>query len=90
MDDIVSMGDSSVTLFLHPHFTYLVCYDSVESQIPHGSLTAIVGQVGSGKSSRLAAILGEMEITAGRVQVCVRRVQWVSIHHMCLAHVSHC
>ncbi|KAG0148314.1 hypothetical protein CROQUDRAFT_669974 [Cronartium quercuum f. sp. fusiforme G11] len=34
--------------------------------IPRGSLTAIVGPVGSGKSSLLQALIGEMKQTAGR------------------------
>ncbi|NXN36277.1 MRP1 protein, partial [Rhinoptilus africanus] len=36
--------------------------------IPEGSLVAVVGQVGSGKSSFLSAILGEMEKLEGAVQ----------------------
>ncbi|KAM6386857.1 LOW QUALITY PROTEIN: multidrug resistance-associated protein 1-like [Alca torda] len=36
--------------------------------IPEGSLVAVVGQVGSGKSSFLSAILGEMEKLEGIVQ----------------------
>uniref|UniRef100_A0A452UFW8 Multidrug resistance-associated protein 1-like n=1 Tax=Ursus maritimus TaxID=29073 RepID=A0A452UFW8_URSMA len=37
-------------------------------QIPEGALVAVVGQVGSGKSSVLSAILGEMEKLTGVVQ----------------------
>ena len=33
----------------------------IELRVPHGSLVAIIGQVGSGKSSMLQAMLGEME-----------------------------
>ncbi|XP_009863211.1 PREDICTED: multidrug resistance-associated protein 1-like, partial [Apaloderma vittatum] len=36
--------------------------------IPEGSLVAVVGQVGSGKSSFLSALLGEMEKLEGTVQ----------------------
>ncbi|XP_009980167.1 PREDICTED: multidrug resistance-associated protein 1-like, partial [Tauraco erythrolophus] len=36
--------------------------------IPEGSLVAVVGQVGSGKSSFLSAILGEMEKLEGTIQ----------------------
>ncbi|NXC00727.1 MRP1 protein, partial [Orthonyx spaldingii] len=36
--------------------------------IPEGSLVAVVGQVGSGKSSFLSAVLGEMEKLGGTVQ----------------------
>ncbi|XP_075053196.1 multidrug resistance-associated protein 1-like [Mixophyes fleayi] len=37
-------------------------------KIPEGSLVAVVGQVGSGKSSLLSAILGEMNKLEGTVQ----------------------
>nr|XP_035948566.1 multidrug resistance-associated protein 1-like isoform X4 [Halichoerus grypus] len=37
-------------------------------KIPEGALVAVVGQVGSGKSSVLSAILGEMEKLTGVVQ----------------------
>ncbi|XP_072470801.1 multidrug resistance-associated protein 1-like isoform X3 [Notamacropus eugenii] len=37
-------------------------------KIPEGALVAIIGQVGSGKSSMLSAILGEMEKLKGTVQ----------------------
>ncbi|XP_075710611.1 multidrug resistance-associated protein 1-like [Rhinoderma darwinii] len=37
-------------------------------KIPEGSLVAVVGQVGSGKSSLLSAILGEMNKLLGTVQ----------------------
>ena len=39
----------------------------VNIRIPHGSLTVVVGNVGSGKSSLLSGILGEMKRRAGRV-----------------------
>ena len=37
--------------------------------LPKGSLTAVVGMVGSGKSSLLSAILGEMKKTQGNLAV---------------------
>ncbi|XP_008113892.2 multidrug resistance-associated protein 1 isoform X1 [Anolis carolinensis] len=37
-------------------------------EIPEGSLVAVVGQVGAGKSSLLSAILGEMERTEGTAE----------------------
>lgn len=43
--------------------------DGVNMLVPKGSLTIIVGAVGSGKSSLLAGILGEMKRTAGKVQI---------------------
>lgn len=40
----------------------------IHIKIPEGSLVAVVGQVGSGKSSLLSAILGEMNKLEGTVQ----------------------
>ena len=42
----------------------------VNLQVPHGSLTVIVGAVGAGKSSLLSGILGEMKRRSGRVSLC--------------------
>lgn len=41
---------------------------NIDLNIKKGSLTAIVGQVGSGKSSLLQAILGEMDLVSGSVR----------------------
>ncbi|XP_070557370.1 ATP-binding cassette sub-family C member 9-like [Ptychodera flava] len=41
---------------------------NINIQIPVGSLVMVVGLVGSGKSSLLSAILGEMTTTSGMVQ----------------------
>ena len=38
-----------------------ICLQNISLEIPKRSLVAIVGQVGSGKSSLLSAMLGEME-----------------------------
>lgn len=43
--------------------------EDVNIHIKKGSLTAVVGTVGSGKSSLVSAILGEMSKTSGRVNV---------------------
>ncbi|XP_060528661.1 multidrug resistance-associated protein 1-like [Cylas formicarius] len=40
---------------------------NIDLRIPKGSLTAVVGMVGSGKSSLISALLGEMEKLGGRV-----------------------
>ncbi|XP_022081112.1 ATP-binding cassette sub-family C member 8-like isoform X2 [Acanthaster planci] len=42
--------------------------DNINLDIPAGKLTMVVGQVGSGKSSLLSAILGEMTTVSGQVQ----------------------
>ena len=52
----------------------LFSFHRVSLQIEEGSLVAVVGVMGSGKSSLLAAILGEMNVQRGHVTVHVRRV----------------
>ena len=45
-----------------------LCY-SINLEVPEGSLIAVVGTVGTGKSSLLQAMLGEMEKMRGDVTV---------------------
>ncbi|KAK3552701.1 hypothetical protein QTP86_021137, partial [Hemibagrus guttatus] len=46
-----------------------LCLKRVSVKVPNGSLVAVVGHVGSGKSSLLSAVLGEMEKKSGEVTV---------------------
>ena len=43
--------------------------EDINLKVTKGSLVAIVGTVGAGKSSLLSAILGELEQKAGKVRV---------------------
>ena len=45
--------------------------------VKEGSFIAVVGQVGSGKSSMLSAVLGELNKTSGQVaiKVCYRVIK---------------
>ena len=43
--------------------------ENINLEIPQGKLVAIIGQVGSGKSSLLSAVIGEMEKQSGEVEV---------------------
>ncbi|XP_022081543.1 ATP-binding cassette sub-family C member 9-like [Acanthaster planci] len=45
------------------------CLSDIDVEIPKGKLTMVVGSVGSGKSSILAAMLGEMTTVSGQVQI---------------------
>ncbi|XP_067859323.1 multidrug resistance-associated protein 1 [Heptranchias perlo] len=45
------------------------CLNNIEVEIPEGSLVAVVGHVGCGKSSLLSALLGEMEKIEGYIAV---------------------
>lgn len=50
-----------------------LCHFSITFSIPEGSLVAVVGQVGCGKSSLLSALLAEMDKVEGHVAVKVGR-----------------
>ncbi|QCE06576.1 ABC transporter C family member 14-like [Vigna unguiculata] len=55
---------------------------NINLEINKGEITAIVGTVGSGKSSLLASILGEMHKNSGKIQVCgstayVAQTSWI-------------
>ncbi|NXX50089.1 MRP6 protein, partial [Tricholaema leucomelas] len=45
------------------------CLRRIDLTVPKGSLLAVVGQVGAGKSSLLAALLGELEKTDGCITI---------------------
>ncbi|XP_010545031.1 PREDICTED: ABC transporter C family member 4-like [Tarenaya hassleriana] len=54
----------------------------IDFEVKKGELTAIVGTVGSGKSSLLASVLGEMHKISGKVRVCgstayVAQTSWI-------------
>ncbi|KAJ9187772.1 hypothetical protein P3X46_003192 [Hevea brasiliensis] len=55
---------------------------NINFEIKKGELTSIVGTVGSGKSSLLASVLGEMHKISGKVRVCgtaayVAQTSWI-------------
>uniref|UniRef100_A0A669BAZ5 Multidrug resistance-associated protein 1 n=1 Tax=Oreochromis niloticus TaxID=8128 RepID=A0A669BAZ5_ORENI len=53
----------------HSRLTYSLFSSPLNINIPEGSLVAVVGHVGSGKSSLLSALLGEMDKLEGSVTV---------------------
>lgn len=52
------------------------CLCSVTLDIAPGSLVAVVGAVGSGKSSLVSAMLGEMDNIKGHINIQVRGASW--------------
>ena len=54
-------------VYVHDHWSIVV--SSLNLEVEEGSLVAVVGVVGSGKSSLLSAILGEMDKKCGSVSV---------------------
>lgn len=52
---------------------FSACGYRINVRVPHGSLVAVVGHVGSGKSSLLSAMLGDTERRGGSVSVRVRQ-----------------
>lgn len=67
-------------------YTCGICRISVT--VPRGALVAIVGHVGSGKSSLLSAMLGETERRSGSVsiKVSIDEVKLVHSVHIILLH----
>lgn len=57
--------------------TYPPCLKNINIRVKKNSLVAIVGTVGSGKSSIISALLGEMEKLSGRVNT-VGSIAYVS------------
>lgn len=49
---------------------------NINLQVPSGALVAVVGTVGSGKSSLISAILGELDRLSGKVNTKVH-VRWL-------------
>lgn len=46
-----------------------VALSDLNVKVPRGALVAVVGPVGSGKSSLISAILGDMDVSAGSINV---------------------
>lgn len=59
------------TLLTHNYFCF-----SVNLNVAEGQIVAVVGRVGSGKSSLIQAILGELVKARGNVKIRVSFVDW--------------
>ncbi|KAH9364454.1 hypothetical protein HPB48_003942 [Haemaphysalis longicornis] len=93
-----SLAFSCVSLIYMTELTWNTCgqairtfgqavISDIELEVAPGSLVGVVGFVGSGKSSLLAAILGDMYVTKGNI-TCSGRVAFVpqlpNVHNMTL------
>ena len=58
-----------------PAFVSFHSIHRISLQIEEGSLVAVVGAMGSGKSSLLAAMLGELHVNSGHVTLNVRLIK---------------
>lgn len=54
----------------NPHNLLVPTLQSIQLTVPRGSLTAVVGRVGQGKSSLLSAMIGDMYKLKGQVELC--------------------
>ena len=54
--------------------------NSINLSVDDGSLVAVVGEVGSGKSSLLSALLGEMIKHGGTVKLTVSKVLIIALY----------
>ena len=54
---------------------------SINLKVAEGSLVAVVGTVGSGKSTLIASLLGETEKLQGRVQIKVHLLKRCTMFH---------
>ena len=64
---------SFTTLNSNLVYILLISFCSTELSVSAGKLVAVVGSVGSGKSSLVSAILGDMEVLSGNIHVRVKR-----------------
>uniref|UniRef100_A0A6Q2WPZ6 ABC-type glutathione-S-conjugate transporter n=1 Tax=Esox lucius TaxID=8010 RepID=A0A6Q2WPZ6_ESOLU len=69
----LNAGKNSYTYWYNGTFSWTKegppCLRRINVRVPKGSLVAVVGHVGSGKSSLLSAMLGETEKRSGNVSV---------------------
>ena len=52
-------------------------FGSINLSVPDGKLVAVVGNVGSGKSSLVSAMLGDMEVLNGNTHVRVKELSFL-------------
>lgn len=84
---------SRSTIPKHMKMTILavVNFCRINVKVQRGSLVAVVGHVGSGKSSLLSAMLGEIEKKSGHVTVSVNhseKLQKIYWHHSFIPHIN--
>ncbi|KAG9131178.1 hypothetical protein Leryth_006037 [Lithospermum erythrorhizon] len=81
-DKAIIIQNASCSWSNSDHENFSLILDSVNLLVPRGSLVAVIGEVGSGKSSLLSLILGEMRLLSGSAHSCgstayVPQVPWI-------------
>ena len=92
LQTMLNIGQIESVIFADQEF--LLCF-RINLDIPEGDLVAVVGSVGTGKSSLLQAILGEMEKVSGSVTIKVSSfivkpaLAWRPTFHPCVFFPTH-
>ncbi|KAG0409893.1 hypothetical protein HPB47_013001 [Ixodes persulcatus] len=81
----VTLRNCSLSWSKHENNKIVAALNNVNLEVRPGSLIGVVGFVGSGKSSLLAGILGDMHVSGGAIK-CTGRVAYVpqiaNVHNM--------
>ena len=88
-------GSSQVSTSQEPEATEVFKIRRTNLKIPKGQVIAIVGQVGSGKSSLLQGLIGEMRRETGSVKFCgsvsyCPQSAWIQASPLTACHVMSC
>ena len=88
-------GSSQISTSQEPEATEVFKVQRTNLTIPKGQVVAIVGQVGSGKSSFLQGLIGEMRRETGSVKFCgsvsyCPQNAWIQVHHLAPCGIMSC
>ena len=64
------------------HYAKAMAVDSVSIQVPEGSLVAIIGSNGAGKSTILKALSGLHPLSSGEIWFKEKRIDGMHIHEI--------
>ena len=72
------------------HQQELCVLSEVNLQLHKGEFVYLVGKVGSGKTSLLKTLYGELDVTAGEAEVLGYRIHQAQAHSAVAAQAGHC